>query len=275
MKISILGCGTFGSAFGSHLSKLGHDIYKEEIKDADIIFVAVPSYAIREVLSKHKNDITNQNIVIGSKGFSDEGELLSRVLERELPNNKVFFLYGPTLAEGLANDELSGMVLAGGDDKEELKNQIESDNLRIELSDDVVGVQVGATFKNVVNIFIGLVEGAGYGVNTQAFIYTKGLQATKSLGVSMGASMDTFLGLTGAGDLYLKSRSRELGVEIGKGKPFSQVDREIVYPKEGIAALRNLANIGKHTGADLSFFNLVYAIVFEDMKIEDALRQIK
>lgn len=275
MKISILGHGTFGSALGTHLSKLGHVIYKEELKDSEVIFIATPSYAVKEILLKNKSAITNQSIIICSKGFSDEGELLSKVLERILPNNKIFFLYGPTLALGLEKGEYSGVVLAGGLGKEELKQEIESDNLYVELSLDVVGVQVGATFKNVVNIFIGLVEGASCGVNTEAFVYAKGLSAMKNLGVSMGANPDTFLGLTGAGDLYLKSRSREFGIAIGKGKTFEEADKEIIYPKEGIVTLRNLINISKYTDADLTFFKLVYSVVFEGMSITDAVKNIK
>lgn len=275
MKISILGYGTFGSALGTYLSKLGHLIYKDEIRDGEAIFVAVPSYAVRRALLEHKDKILNQSIIICSKGFSDEGELLSKVLEREFPKNKAFFLYGPTLADGLANNNFSGMVLAGGEGKDELKKVIESDKLYIELSDDVVGVQVGATFKNVVNVLIGAVEGASFGVNTQAFVFAKGLIAIRNTGVSMGAQSDTFLGLTGAGDLYLKSRSREFGIEIGKGKKFEEVDKELAYTKEGVATLRNLVNISKHTDADLSFFKQIYAIVFEGASILDVIENIK
>jgi len=275
MKISILGYGVFGSAMGFHLNNLGHVIYEEEVRDSELILVAVPSYAVREVLSKFKDEILNQNIIICSKGFSEEGELLSVVLGREFPNNKVFFLYGPTLAEGIMKGEFSGMVLAGGQGKEELKKEIESDNMYIELSDDVVGVQVGATFKNAVGIWIGLVEGASCGKNTEAFVYAKGLMEIRKLGVSLGANPDTFLGLTGAGDLYLRSRSRMLGVEIGKGRDFEEVAKEMVYPKEGIATLRNISNIIRHTGVDLSFFQLAYDVVFNNMKVMDAIKKIK
>ena len=170
---------------------------------------------------------------------------------------------------------MSGVVIAGGEGKEELKKEIESEKLCVELSDDIVGVQVGATFKNIVNIFIGLVKGAGMGENTEAFIYAKGLVAMEKVGVAMGAKSETFLGLAGAGDLYLKSRSRELGIEIGKGRTFEEVDKELIYPKEGITALRNLENISQYTNADLSFFKLIYSVVFDGMKVEEAIRQIK
>ena len=275
MKISILGYGTFGSALGTHLSKLGHVIHKDEIQDAEAIFVSVPSYAVKRALLEHKDKIINQKIIICSKGFSEEGKLFSEVLGEEFPNNQLFFLYGPTLAYGLVNNEFSGVVLAGSLGKEELKKEIEGENLYVELSDDVIGVQVGATFKNVVNIFIGLAEGSGCGQNTSAFVYAKGLTAIKNLGISIGAHPDTFLGLAGAGDLYLKSRSRELGIEMGKGKSLEDINKELIYPKEGIETLKNLNNISRYIDADFSFFQLVYSVVFEDMQILDAIKKIK
>lgn len=273
MKISILGYGTFGSAIGSRLVLNGHDIIKEEIKDSDAILIAVPSCAVSDVLTSHKNEILNQKIIICSKGFDKDGELFSKFLYREFPNNQIYFLYGPTLADELRRGVFSVMVLAGGEGKEELKKQIELEDLRIQLSDDIVGVQVGSALKNTVGIFIGLVEGAGFGENTQGFIYSKGLQEIQKIGIYLGAKPDTFLGFTCAGDLYVRSRSRILGVEIGKGRSFEEVSKEMVYPKEGIASLKNILKM-KNDTLDLSFFKLIYSVVFENMPVKEAVKKL-
>jgi len=106
MKISILGYGIFGSAIASHLVINGHTIYKNVIRDSDIILVAVPSYAVVGVLISHKSKITNQKIIICSKGFDKSGELFSTLLEKEFPDNEQYFLYGPTLAEELRSGGL-------------------------------------------------------------------------------------------------------------------------------------------------------------------------
>jgi len=275
MKISILGVGTFGKALAYILEKNNHEIIKEEIGEADIVFVSVPSFAIDEVLLKYKDELKNKKIVICSKGFNKNGNLLSFELPKEFPDNQFYFLYGPTLAEGLMTGEYSGFILAGGNDKGEIKKLIESKSIYVELSDDVVGVQVGATFKNVVNIFIGLAEGAKLGENTKAFVYTKGLENIRNAGVSIGANSETFLGLSCAGDLYLNSRSRELGEEIGKGKTFDEVDKELIYPKEGIITLQNLENIEKYIKSDLSYFKLIYRIIFDYLDIKSAILEIK
>jgi glycerol-3-phosphate dehydrogenase (NAD(P)+) len=271
MKISILGYGAFGSALGNILALKGHYIYKEEIKDSDMILVAVPSFAVIDVLLLHKSEITNQKIIICSKGFDKNGELFSKVLEKEFPNDRVYFLYGPALADELKDGVFTVMVLAGGEGKEELKKQIEGENLFIELSNDIVGVQVGAALKNTVGIFVGLVEGAGFGQNTQAFVYSKGLQEIKKIGVYLGANQDTFLGLTCVGDLFLRSRNRILGIEIGKGKTYEEVTKGTIYPKEGIDTLNNILKI---KNIDLSYFKLIHSIIFEKMSVEEAIKKL-
>ena len=274
MKISILGYGIFGSAISSRLLLNGHTIIKEEVsEDTDIVLVAVPSYAVTDVLLSNKDKILNKKIIICSKGFDQNGELFSKFLEREFPNNQSYFLYGPTIAEELKTDVFSVMVLAGGEGKEELKKQIELENLRIEISDDIVGVQVGSALKNTVGIFVGLAEGAGFGENTQGFIYSKGLREIQKIGIILGAKSDTFLGFTCAGDLFLRSRSRILGVEIGKGRSFEEVSEEMTYPKEGIASLKSVLKMN-NIGIDLTFFKLINSVVFENMKVEEAVKKL-
>jgi glycerol-3-phosphate dehydrogenase (NAD(P)+) len=276
MKFAILGHGIFGSAIASRLVLNGHQIIKEEIeKDTDIVLVAVPSYAVSNVLISHKSEIlNNQRIIICSKGFDKSGELFSKVLEKEFPNNQIYFLYGPTLAGELQNGVFSVMVLAGGAGKEELKKAIELPDLRIQLSDDIIGVQVGSALKNTVGIFVGLVEGAGLGENTQGFVYSQGLQEIQKIGVYMGAKPETFLGFTCAGDLFVRSRSRMLGVEIGKGRSFEEVAKEMVYPKEGIASLLNILKMDGNPDINLNFFKLIHSVVFEGMKVEEAVKKL-
>jgi len=274
MKISILGNGAFGSAIASRLILNGHTIINNIIRDSDIVLVSVPSYAVSGVLHSHKKEITNQKIIICSKGFDKSGELFSTVLGKEFPNNQIYFLYGPTLAEELKNGVFSVMVLAGGEGKEQLKKEIELDNLYIELSDDIVGVQVGSALKNTVGIFVGLVEGAGFGENTQAFIYSKGLREIQKIGIYLGACPETFLGFTCAGDLFLRSRSRMLGIEVGKGRSFEDVSKEMTYPKEGISSLKCILKKENNLDMDLRFFKLIDQIVFDGMKVEDAIKRL-
>ncbi|KKP96546.1 MAG: Glycerol-3-phosphate dehydrogenase [NAD(P)+] [Candidatus Nomurabacteria bacterium GW2011_GWD2_36_14] len=274
MKISILGYGTFGQAIATRLIINGHEILINEVKGSDMILVATPSYRVKEALLEHKEFIINQKIIICSKGFNEDGDLISTVLGKEFPHNSIYFLYGPTLAEGLINGDLSAMVLAGGSSKEEVKKQIESQNLKIELSDDVVGVQIGAAMKNVVTIFVGIAEGASYGQNTQAYIFTKGLQEIQKLGVSLGAEPNTFIGLTCSGDLSLRSRNRLLGIEIGKGRKIENIVAKKKYMLEGLATIKNHKNISSKLGVELPFVDILFSIIFEGYSVEEGIRRI-
>lgn len=275
MKISILGCGVFGTALSTYLSKKGHKVYLECIEDSETIIVSVPSYAVIEVLSNLKNEIVDQRIIICSKGFAKNGKLLSDVLYEEFPNSEILFLYGPTLANEFEKGNFTAMVLAGkGNDKIELKKQIESESLFIEVSDDIIGVQVASALKNVITIFIGIIEGAGLGQNTRAFIFSKGIEEIKNFGSVFGAKSETFLGLTCVGDLTLKSRNRELGIELGKGAKIADFNPTLGSPQEGIATLKMARAIAKEKGIDIPFMNTLYSIIFEDLEINKAIRML-
>ncbi len=276
MKISILGCGIFGSAIKTHLLKKKHTVYSEEIKDSEIIFVSVPSYAVVSVLLKFKNEIKDQKIIICSKGFSSKGELFSEVLAVEFSGNEILFLYGPTLADEFEQGVFSAMVLAGkGESKNEIKKQIESDSLLIELSEDVVGVQVASALKNVVTIFVGFMEGAGYGQNTRAFVFTRGVQEIQKIGVAMGAERDTFLGLTCVGDLTLKSRNRNVGIEFSQGKRINEFIPKEGSPQEGIETLKIIKIITKKINVETPFMDTLYSIVFENLSINAGLERVR
>lgn len=275
MKISILGYGTFGKAIATCLEINKHEILPDEVEGSEMIFVSTPSFRVKEALCEHRENIKNQKIIICSKGFNEDGDLISTVLEKEFPKNSIYFLYGPTLAEGLINGDLSAMILAGRNDKEEIKKQIESENLKIELSDDVIGVQVGAAMKNVVTIFVGIAEGAGYGQNTQAYIFTKGLQEIQKLGVSLGSQPNTFLGLTCSGDLSLRSRNRLLGIEIGKGKKIEDIlVNKKRYTLEGLSTIKNHKIISHKLCVSLPFVDILYSIIFEGASIDEGIRKI-
>lgn len=273
MKIAILGHGVFGEAISTHLLRLGHSIQIEEVADAELIFVCVPSFAVLPVLLNNKEKITDQKIIICSKGFSEDGRLLSEVVSSQFTNN-IYFLYGPTIADEIKRGILSGMVLAGGEGKEEIKQNIESSNLIIELSEDVVGVQIGAAMKNAITIFVGIAEGASYGQNTQAYIFTKGLKEIQKMGVLLGADPNTFTGLTCMGDLTLRSRNRLLGVELGKGRKFDDIRALMEYPQEGIATIKNSRLISKRIGVDLLFIDTLHAIIFDNLSIDEGIKRI-
>ena len=274
MKIAILGYGNFGSGFGAYLSSIGHEIIKEEIVGADVILVSVPSFAVVPVLLNLKKDLDNRKIIICSKGFTSNGNLISNELKENGIEN-IFFLYGPTIVDEIMNGEISGMVLSGGIGKEDLQKQIQSEKLHIELSDDIVGVEVGSALKNVMTIFIGIAEGSGCSKNTCAFLLVKCLEEIQKFGIALGAEKSTFYGLSCLGDLTLDSRNRHFGIEFGKGRKSEEIIKEIGFTLEGTGTLKNTVIKARELGIDIPIVNIIYSILFENSPILDGIKKIK
>lgn len=274
MKISIIGEGPFGKAMAAHLRRIGHVVYYKIHQESKIIIVATPSCSVVPSLIKVKDQVKDKSIVICSKGFADGGVLLSEALGKDFPCN-VFFLYGPTLADGILRGDLSSMVLAGSGRKRLIINALASDSLRIETSTDIVGVQVGAALKNVVTIFVGVAEGAGYSGNTQAYVFTRGLQEIQKIGMALGALPQTFMGLSCVGDLTLHSRNRHLGIELGKGRALADIIAETGYNPEGITALQNAKSISKKLKIKVPFIDDLYSLIFDGKSIKAAIEDIK
>ncbi|HAS80692.1 MAG: Glycerol-3-phosphate dehydrogenase [NAD(P)+] [Candidatus Nomurabacteria bacterium GW2011_GWE1_32_28] len=273
MKVSILGNGIFGSSVSSYLTKIGHSVFVDIVNDSEIIFVCVTSNLVLSSLLKIKNEIENKKIVICSKGFSDDGRFISEILKEEFKND-IYFLYGPTVAKELEDGIFSGMVLAGGLGKEEIKKEIESENLYIELSDDIVGVEVSATFKNMMNIFVGIIEGSEYGQNTNALMFTKAIQEMKNIGLILGAKTETFLGLSCIGELYLSSRNRTFGIELGKGRNLEDIIKEINYTPAGVFDIKNAKKMIERSKINAPIIEFLNKIVFENYPIKDVIKQI-
>ena len=166
------------------------------------------------------------------------------------------------------------MVLAGGEDKEEIKKHIQSDKLYLELSDDIVGVQVGAALKNVMTILIGIVEGKGYSKNTRALFFVKCLKEIQEFGVALGADKDTFYGLSCLGDLTLQSRNRQLGYEFGKGRKLDEIIKEAISTIEGVGTIKTARIISKKYNINTPIMDSLYSILFENASIEDSIKKI-
>jgi glycerol-3-phosphate dehydrogenase (NAD(P)+) len=280
MKISILGYGTFGQSLGIYLERLGYEIIKEDItEDTEIIFVTVPSVNVLDVLIKFKDKLDNKKIIICSKGLSFNGELISVAIENDLflKNfvNNIFFFYGPTMAEGLKNGEISGAVLSGRDGKDEIKNILKSDYLRIELSEDIVGSQIGAALKNVMSLFLGMCEGASLGDNTKAYIFTKCVEEVASIAESLGGKNKTIFGLSCMGDLTLVSRSRNIGIRIGRGDKLEDILKETNYTIESLNTLKNIKILLDKNSIKAPIIESIYSIVYENMSIVESVRGIK
>lgn len=315
MNIAILGGGSWGTALAIHLAKNGHPIkiweffteqaqemqeqrkcpllpevrlpekifvsseLREVVTTAELIIVAVPSDKVKATMEKTSPFLDSQPVIVCSKGFADDCRLLSEIVQEKVEGD-VYCLYGPTHAEEVCKGLLSGIVLAGeGKEKEKIKKVIESRALIVELSDDIIGVQVCAALKNVLAVFVGVLDGKGFGDNAKAYIMTKGLQEIKAIGIKWGAKEETIYSLAGLGDIIVTcssrhSRNRYLGQEVGKGRKLDEVVSEMKMVAEGIMAIKNAYSLEKKFGLNLPLITGIYQILFEGKVVEEVLERL-
>ena len=191
-----------------------------------MLLIVTPSKFVRETIKKFKQYVTNQHIIICSKGF-EESTLytLDEVVEEELPNCKIGGLSGPSHAEEVSIGIPTALVIASKHD-DVLKTVQETfmcETLRIYTSYDLRGAELGGALKNIIAFCAGAIAGLNLGDNTFAALLTRGLSEMAKLSIKMGGEPKTIYGLTGLGDLIVTcmsnhSRNRRAGMLIGQNK---------------------------------------------------------
>ena len=314
MKIAILGGGSWGTALAVHLARNDHSVkvwefFEEQAKemqekrvckllpeaklpenifvshqmkdvlvDFELLLLVVPSNYIEKTIEEAKEFIDNQDIVICSKGFGPDLKFLSDVVKEKV-SGEIYCLYGPTHAEEVCKEMYSGIVLAGGSGKEDLQEMFVSENLKVDLTDDLIGVQVAAALKNILAVFIGVLDGMGLGDNAKAYIMTRGLEEIKNVGIALGGKEETFYGLAGIGDMIVTStsphsRNRHVGVEVGKGRKLDEVIKEMAMVAEGVTTLKEAIGLKEKTGLELPLISGLYGILFDGKDPNEVLKTI-
>ncbi len=314
MKIAILGGGSWGTALAVHLARNNNDIkvweffeeqaqemqekrickllpevklpenifvshqMKDVLVDFELLLLVVPSNHVEKTIEEAKEFIENQAVVICSKGFGPDLKFLTDLV-KERVSGEVYCLYGPTHAEEVCKEMYSGIVLAGGKGKEDIQKVFVSDNLKIDLTDDLIGVQVAAALKNILAVFVGVLDGMGLGDNAKAYIMTRGLEEIKNVGVALGAEEETFYGLAGIGDMIVTatsphSRNRSVGVEVGKGRKLQTVIDEMPMVAEGVTTLKEAIGLKEKTGLELPLITGLYEILFDGKDPKEVLKGI-
>ncbi len=151
-----------------------------------------------------------------------------------------------------------------------------NDHVRVYTNDDIAGVQLGGAIKNVMALAAGISDGLGFGANARAALITRGLAEMNRLGVAFGGKLQTFMGLTGVGDLVLtctddQSRNRRAGIGLGQGKSVEDMLREIGQEVEGIKTVKELYVMAKRAGVEMPITEQVYSVVYEGLAAEDAV----
>ena len=317
MKVAVVGSGAWGTALAIRLCKNGHDVtlwtfetelipemestrrnprlpgvdLPEELKispdyacvsGCPLVVMAAPSFPIRSVSRGIAPYLDQDAVVVSVTKGIEKGTLMrmSEVVAQET-NRRVVVLTGPSHAEEVAFDVPTGCLSACADKElaEFVQDAFMSDTFRIYTSPDAVGAELGAALKNVIALCAGVTDGLGCGDNTKAMLMTRGLTEMARLGISMGASKDTFAGLAGVGDLIvtctsMHSRNRRAGILIGQGKGVQKAMQEVGAVVEGYYAAAAAYELCQRQGVDMPIITAAYQVLYQGMDAAEAVHTL-
>lgn len=249
----------------------------------DILLLVTPAQVLRETLETMKPQIRPAHvIVICCKGIEiSSGKLLSDVAQSVLPKNTIAILTGPNFAHEIAAGKPAATTLACADEAiaKTLQSAIATTTFRPYITTDVIGAQIAGALKNVIAIACGMAEGLNMGESARASLVTRGMAEIVRLGLKMGARSETFLGLSGMGDLMLtcssaKSRNYSLGLALGQGLAMAQIMTERKSVTEGVHTAKAATLLAKEYGVDMPVCQAVNKCVNEGMGLEIALKEM-
>ena len=317
MKVAVVGSGAWGTALAIRLCKNGHQVtmwsFETElidqmrrnrenprlpwirlpdnleisgdyacVKGCKLVVMASPSFPIRSVCRGVAPYLEEDAVLVSVTKGIEPGTLLrmSQVVEEET-HRPVVVLTGPSHAEEVAKDMPTGCVSACEDKAlaEFVQDAFMSEAFRVYTSPDAVGAELGAALKNVIALCAGVTDGLGYGDNTKAMLMTRGLTEMARLGISMGASKDTFAGLAGVGDLIvtctsMHSRNRRAGILIGQGRSVEDAMREVGAVVEGYYATASAYELCQKQGVEMPIITVAYRCLYQGMSAAEAVRTL-
>ena len=248
--------------------------------NAVFVLLAPPAQHMRAVTSQLRPHLpAGVPVITCSKGL-EQGTcaLMSQVLAETLPDAPVAVLSGPSFAAEISIDQPTGVTLACVDPVlgERLERGIGTPRFRVYLSDDVIGSQICGVMKNVLSIATGIVTGKKLGNSMRAMLLARGLAETVDLGLALGARLETFLGLSGIGDIDLscnspQSRNMSLGIALGEGRRLAEVLGERITVQEGVHSASAVAALAGRLGVEMPIAAMVDRILNHGARPDDEI----
>jgi len=314
--IAVLGGGSFGTAVANLLAGNGHRVkqwmrdpeqaaairdnrenprYLKGIKVLDgveavtdlqatlqgseLVFVALPSSALRSVLTPHVELLTGKMLVSLTKGIeADTFKLMSEILQDIAPAARIGVLSGPNLAREIAEHALTATVVASEDEDlcQQVQAALHGRTFRVYASADRFGVELGGALKNVYAIIAGMAVALNMGENTKSMLITRALAEMTRFAVSQGANPMTFLGLAGVGDLIVtcsspKSRNYQVGFALGQGLSLDEAVTRLGEVAEGVNTLKVLKAKAQELQVYMPLVAGLHAILFEGRTLEQVI----
>jgi len=306
MNVSVLGAGGWGTAVARLLCREGHQTtlwardpakaadlktsrvnarYLPDIDlppdlavtsdlastlDAETLFLAVPSFAMKELIQKISSlETTAEACISLSKGLDRETQTtMCEVIADGLPGTQAMALSGPSHAEEVGRDMPTAVVLACHDLSlgARLQTEIATSRFRVYLSDDPRGVELCATIKNIIALATGISDGLGYGDNSRAALITRGLTEMVRFAAAFDVRQETFFGLSGLGDLVATctsqhSRNRHVGYRLGQGEPLAEILADMEMVAEGVFATEIVYDMARARSIDMPITHAVKVLL--------------
>ncbi len=237
----------------------------------DLVIIATPMAGLRGLLTQLAG--APMPVAWLCKGFEAGGEpprgLLGHEIQAEVaPQLAAGALSGPSFALEVARGQPTALVAASPDAavRDTLVAALHSPTLRVYANDDLVGVEVGGAVKNVLAIATGLCDGLGLGLNARAALITRGLAEITRLGLALGARAETFMGLSGLGDLVLTatgdlSRNRQVGLLLAQGQTLAQAVQSLGHVAEGVYCARTVVERAGSLGVEMPIARAVVGML--------------
>lgn len=317
--IAVLGTGSWGTALAILLARNGHKVHfwgkftdevaelqqnrcnnrylpgfqlpanvvifsdiAASIENVSEILIVVPSHAFRETLLLIKPLLnSNTRLFWASKGLDNSDNLLHDAVKSIIGEIPMAVISGPTFAKEVASDMPTAITAASNNHSfaKDIANYLHNETFRVYTSDDLIGVQVGGAVKNVLAIAVGISDGMGFGSNARCALITRGLAELTRLGINLGGKMETFMGLTGLGDLVLtctdnQSRNRRFGLAIGEGVDCKTAATSIGQIIEGIPNANSVFNLASRYHIEMPISEQVYRILYKNSSPRDAVKAL-
>ena len=310
MKVTILGSGAYGLSLATMVNLNNHDItvwsinenevlelsekhtnnrvlpntilpynikyttnLKKAVKGADLIIVAVPAGAVDSVSKQLTKYYNNQHICIASKGIEQDTCLfVVDVLKKYIDTDKISVISGPSFAIDIVKKVPIGLSLASNNEEtiKIVKQALQNEYLKLRETDDIIGVEVCGSVKNIIAIASGMIDGMGLPESTSAMFITESLHDIKAIIKALGGSPNTILSFAGFGDLLLtatsvKSRNFRFGKMIGENNPKELIDNfKNNTTIEGLYTLKSIYKLLDNKQIDIPIINLIYDIIFNN-----------
>lgn len=259
---------------------------KEALKEAEFILLSVPTKVIRDVLKTINTQLTHKVVIINASKGIEPGthKRVSEIVMEEINADYLeafVALTGPSHAEEVIQRSLTTVTCAATvvDRANEVQKMFTNDYFRVYRVDDLIGVEIGGSIKNVIALAAGILAGLGYGDNPKAALITRGLVEIKRLGVAVGANEETFSGLSGLGDLIVTctsvhSRNWQAGYKIGNGSNLQEALDSMTMVVEGVRTCQATYEMAQALNIEMPIVETVYEVIFNKLDPREAINQL-